>query len=66
MHESASGVSLRYRNWSTPDDVPLDAVEVLEVRWRTQDWPLEQGLVENENVAPINAICVFVDGPVLS
>ena len=53
-------------NWFTANDVPVDAVEVPKVRWRTQDEPLEQGLVKDENVAPNNVICVYVVGPDLS
>jgi len=66
LRESASGVSLRYMSWFTANDVRVDAVEVPKVRWRTQDEPLEQGLVKDENVAPNNVICVYVVGPDLS
>ncbi len=41
MHESASGISLRKVDWFTTNYVPIDAVEVLEVRWRTKEEPLE-------------------------
>ena len=66
MHESASGVSLMYMNWFTENGVHVNAVEVPKVRWRTHDEPLEQGLGKDENVAHVNAICVYVAGSDLS
>ncbi len=66
MHESASGVSLRKVDWFTTNDAPIDEVEVSEIRWRTKDEPLELGLMENEDVAPIDDVCVYVAGPDLS
>ena len=66
MHESAFGVSFRKVDWFTTSDVPDDAVEVLEVRWRAKDEPLEQGLMKDKDVAPFNVVCVYVVGPDLS
>ncbi len=66
MHESASSVSLREVDWFTTNDALIDAVEVPEVRWRTKDEPLEQGMVEDEDVASIDDVCVYVIGPDLS
>ncbi len=66
LHESASGVSFKEVDWFATNDVPIDAFEVLEVRWRTKDEPLEQGLMEYKNVAPINIFCAYVFGPDLS
>ncbi len=66
MHESASDVSLRKVDWFTTNDAPNDEVEVPKVMWRTKDEPLEQGLMEDEDVAPIDAVCVYVAGPDLS
>ena len=41
MHESASGVSFSELDWFASNNVLVDAVEVLEVGWRTKDEPLE-------------------------
>ena len=60
MHESVSGTSLRKVDWFTTKYVFVDAFEVPEFRWRAKDEPLEQGLVKDENVAHVNAICVYV------
>ena len=53
-------------DWFTTNDVPIDAAEVPEVRWRTKDEPLEQGLMKDEDVASIDDVCVYVIGPDLS
>ena len=66
MHESASSESFREVDWFTANDVPIDSFEVLEARWRNTDEPLEQGLMEGEDVASIDAVCVYVVGPDLS
>ena len=66
MHESASGVSFKEADWFTTNDVLIDAIEVPKVRWLTKDAPLEQGLMEDEDVASINVVCVYVIGPDLS
>ena len=66
MHESASGIRLRKVDWFTTNDVLVDASEVPEVRWRTKDGQLEQGLVKDENVAHANVIFVYVVWPDLS
>jgi len=66
LHKAVSGVSLRKVDWFTTNDVFVDEVEVPEVRWRTNDEPLDQGMVKHKNVAPINAISVNVVGPDLS
>ena len=47
MHESASGVSLRIVDWFITNDVLVNAVEVLEARWRTKDEPLDHDLVKD-------------------
>ncbi len=41
MHESAYGVGYREVIWFDMNDDPIDAVEVLELGWRTKDEPLE-------------------------
>ena len=41
MHELAYGISFREVDRFTTNYVPIDAVEVSEVRWRTKDEPLE-------------------------
>ncbi len=46
-------------DWFT-NEVLVDVVEVPKVQWRAKDEPLEQGLVKDEDVAPITAICVYV------
>ena len=66
MHESASSVSFRDVDWFATNDVPTDAVEVPQVRWRTKDEPLEEGLMEDEDVASIDVVRVSVIGPDLS
>ena len=66
MHESASSVSFRELEWFTTNYVLIDAVKVPEVRWRTKDESLEQGLMKDKYVAPFNAVCVYVVGPDLS
>ncbi len=66
MHESASGVSFRDVDWFVTNDVPIDAVEVPEFRWRAKDEPSEQGLMKDEDVSSIYAVCVYVVGPDLS
>jgi len=66
LHESASGVSLKKVNLFTTNDVSIDAVEVPEVRGRTKDEPMEQGMMKDEDVAPINDVCVYVVGLDLS
>ena len=66
LHESASGISLRKVDWFTTNDVLVDTVEVPEVRWRAKDELVEQSLVKDENVAHVNAICVYVVWPDLS
>ena len=66
MHESASGVSFMEVDWFTTNDVPIDAVEVPEIRWRTKDEPLEQGLMGDEDVASIDVVYVYDIGPDLS
>jgi len=53
-------------DWFTTNDVLADAIEVSEARWRTKNEPLKEGLVEVENVAPDNVICVYVVGSDLS
>ena len=53
-------------DWFTTNDVLVDAVEVPEVRWYTKDEKLEQGLVKDDNVAPVNDTRVYVVGPALS
>ena len=63
MHELASSVSLRTVDWFTTNYVLVAVIEVLEVRWRTQDKLLEEGLVEGENVAPVNDLYVNVVEP---
>ena len=59
LHESASGVSLRKANWFTTNHIPIDTCEVPEVRWRTNDEPLEQGLRKYENVGLL-MLSVFI------
>ena len=66
MHESAFGVSFRKVDWFTTNDAPIDAIEVPEVRWRTKDEPLEQGLMGDEDVASIDVVYVYDIGPDLS
>jgi hypothetical protein len=66
LHESASGVSFRDVDWFTTNDVPIDAVEVPEIRWRAKDKPSEQGLMKDEDVSSVYAVCVYVVGPDLS
>ncbi len=66
MHESASGASLGELDSFTTNDVPIDAIQVHEVRWRTVDEPLELGLMKAKDVAHVNAVCVYVVGPNLS
>ena len=66
MHESASGVSFREVDWFTTNDVPIDEVEVPEIRWHAKNEPLEQGLMKDEDVSSIYAVCVYVVGPDLS
>ena len=63
LHESASGVRFRELDWFTTNYVLIDAVEDPEVRWRAKDEPLEQGLMEDEDVASIDGVCVYVIGP---
>jgi hypothetical protein len=41
LHETASVVSFRVLDWFASNDVLIDAVEVPEVGWRTEDEPLE-------------------------
>ena len=66
MHESASGVSFKEVDWFTTNDVLIDIVEVPEVRWCTKDEPLEQGMMEDEDMASIDAVCVYIVRPDLS
>jgi len=66
LHESASSVSFREVDWFTTNYVLIDAIEVQEVRWRTKDEPLEQGMMEDKDVASIDVVCVYVIGPDLS
>ena len=63
MHESASGLSFREVDWFTTNDILVDADEVPEIEWRAKDEPLEQGLMEDDDVASVYAICVYVVGP---
>jgi hypothetical protein len=44
------------------DDVHVNAIEVPEVWWRTQEEPLKEGLVEGKNVSHADAICVYFVG----
>jgi hypothetical protein len=53
-------------DWFTTNDVYIDVVEVLGVRWRTKDEPLEQGLMEDKDVASIDVASVYAIGPGLS
>ena len=66
MHESASGVSFKEVDWFATNDVLIDAVEVPEVGWRTKDEPLEQCVMEDEDVASIDVVCIYFIGPDLS
>jgi hypothetical protein len=53
-------------DWFVTNDVPIDTVEVPEFRWRAKDEPSEQGLMKDEDVSSIYAVCVYVVGPDLS
>ena len=53
-------------DWFTTNDAPIDAIEVPKVRWHTKDEPLEQGLMEDEDVASVDVVCVYVVGSDLS
>jgi hypothetical protein len=63
---SALGVGNREVDWFAVNDVLVDTVEFLECRWRTQDEPLEKGLVEGENMAHVYVVRVYVVGSNLS
>jgi hypothetical protein len=66
LHESLFDVCYREVNWFATNDVPINAVEVPEVGWRTKDEQSKKGLVKDEGVAPSDDVCVNIVRPNLS